>query len=167
MSFCRGGRWMFLTTHFTIHSMPSLTPSLQAQKSLRATGISSVSIKKGRDVEITECGPFKEKKKWKPSNLILYSYRRWWQLSARCSVVTVTVLSFLFHLVQEQTNNASLALSSSNILLPLLLKFSSLWTVQAFCHPSFLVCLTPWGRCKVGLNSLSGQSLGQSHWRQF
>lgn len=28
MSFCLGGRWMFLTTHFTIHSMPSLTPSL-------------------------------------------------------------------------------------------------------------------------------------------
>lgn len=24
---------MFLTTHFTIHSMPSLTPSLKAQKS--------------------------------------------------------------------------------------------------------------------------------------
>lgn len=28
MSFCLGGRWMFLTTHFTIHSMPSFTPSL-------------------------------------------------------------------------------------------------------------------------------------------
>lgn len=36
MSFCRGGRWMFLTTHFTIHSMPSLTPSLLAQMSLSA-----------------------------------------------------------------------------------------------------------------------------------
>lgn len=31
MSLCRGGRWMFRTTHFTIHSMPSRTPLLQRQ----------------------------------------------------------------------------------------------------------------------------------------
>lgn len=28
MSLCRGGRWTFRTTHFTIHSMPSRTPLL-------------------------------------------------------------------------------------------------------------------------------------------
>lgn len=32
MSFCLGGLWMFLTTHLTIHSMPSFTPSLYQSK---------------------------------------------------------------------------------------------------------------------------------------
>lgn len=31
MSLCRGGRWMFRTTHFTIHSMPSRTPLLRTR----------------------------------------------------------------------------------------------------------------------------------------
>lgn len=40
MSFCLGGLWMFLTTHFTIHSMPSFTPSLHENKYSGFSGIS-------------------------------------------------------------------------------------------------------------------------------
>lgn len=50
MSFCLGGRWMFRTTHFTIQSMPSFTPSLCQNK--YALYFSQPSTQKGKRAAI-------------------------------------------------------------------------------------------------------------------